>query len=191
MVAPFPSRLAKKPKENLEKDIWETFRKVQVNIPLLDAIKQIPRYAKFLKDLCTNKRKLNGNEKVTLSENASAVIQRKLPPKCKDKGSFSIPIRLGGSRTERAMCDLGASINVLPYSTYLTLGLGPLTETGVIIQLADRSYVYPEGVLEDVLVQVNDLIFPADFYVLRMGEESSANSASILLGRPFLRTARA
>ncbi|XP_037494808.1 uncharacterized protein LOC119370546 [Jatropha curcas] len=80
---PFPSRLAKTRKEEQEKEILEMFRKVEVNIPLVDAIKQIPRYAKFLKELCTTKRKFRNNEKVTVGENVLAFIQRKLPPKCK------------------------------------------------------------------------------------------------------------
>lgn len=70
------------------------------------------------------------------------------------------------------------------------MGIGPLTETGVIIQLADRSIVHPKGVLEDVLVQVNELVFPADFYVLDMGDSNTPQSSSILLGRPFMRTAK-
>ncbi|KAL0302831.1 UNVERIFIED_CONTAM: hypothetical protein Sangu_3075300 [Sesamum angustifolium] len=145
---PFPERFAKTKKREEEKEIFETFRKVEVNIPLLDAIKQIPRYAKFLKELCTNKG------------------------------------------IKRAMCDLGASINVMPLTIFKTLNVGPLKETGVVIQLADRSIVYPEGVLEDVLVQVNELVFPADFFVIDMREDNSPNSTSILLGRPFLKTAR-
>ncbi|XP_010247673.1 PREDICTED: uncharacterized protein LOC104590650 [Nelumbo nucifera] len=80
---PFPSRFAKF-KEEQEKDILETFHKVEVNIPLLDAIKQVPSYAKFLKELCTTKKKLKGDEKVHIGENVSAILQRKLPPKCKD-----------------------------------------------------------------------------------------------------------
>ena len=63
------------------------------------------------------------------------------------------------------MCDLGASINVMPLSVYLSLDAGPLKQTGVTLQLADRSIVYPKGVLEDVLVQVGRLIFPVDFFV--------------------------
>ncbi|XP_062008347.1 uncharacterized protein LOC133725208 [Rosa rugosa] len=187
---PFPRRFAKSKKEELEKEILETFRKVQVNIPLLDAIKQVPKYAKFLKELCTTKRRLNGNETVKVSENVSAVLQQKLPPKCKDPGSFTIPITMGNTRFERAMLDLGASINVMPYSVYASLGLGEIKKDGVVIQLADRSNAYPKGLLEDVLVQVNDLIFPADFYVLEMDEEPSSTSTPILLGRPFMRTAR-
>ena len=71
---PFPSRFAKSKKEEVEQEIFETFCKVEVNIPLLDAIKQIPRYAKFLKELCTTKKKLKGNEKICISENVSAVL---------------------------------------------------------------------------------------------------------------------
>ncbi|KAK4395763.1 hypothetical protein Sango_1730600 [Sesamum angolense] len=131
---PFPERFTKSKKDEEAKEILETFRKVEVNIPLLDAIKQIPRYARFLKELCTSKGKLKANER--------------------------------------------------------SLHVGPLKETGVVIQLADRSVVYPEGVLKDVLVQVNELVFPADFYVLDMREDNSPSSTSILLGRPFLKTAR-
>ncbi|CAN6716323.1 unnamed protein product [Malus baccata var. baccata] len=88
------------------------------------------------------------------------------------------------------MLDLGASINVMPYSIYASMNLGELKNDGVIIQLADRSNAYPKKVLEDVLVQVNHLIFPADFYVLEMDESDHAPSLPILLGRPFMKTAR-
>ena len=87
------------------------------------------------------------------------------------------------------MLDLGASINVMPYYIFASLNLGPLEETGVIIQLANRSNVYSRGVVEDVLVQVNELIFLDDFYVFEMEDEASPNPTPILLGRPFLKTA--
>ena len=190
ILPPFPGRFARSKKEELEKDILDTFRKVQVNIPLLDAIKQVPKYAKFLKEMCTTKRRYKVNEKVSLGENVSAVIQRKLPPKCKDPGSFTIPCRIGNTSFERVMCDLGSSINVMPRSIFNKLNLGNLKETGVIIQLADRSNVYPDGVVEDILVQVNNLVFLADFYILDMKDEFSINSAPILLGRPFMKTAK-
>nr|KAJ0206539.1 hypothetical protein LSAT_V11C500249240 [Lactuca sativa] len=157
------------------------FRKVEVNIPLLDAIKQLPQYAKILKELCTSKRKLKGNETVKVSENVSAF---------KDPGVFTVLSKLGNLLVPRAVLDLGASINVLPYSLFKTIGVGPLKMIGVIIQLADRSLVHPKGVLGDVFVQVNELIFPTNFYVLDMGDDDSPNSGSILLGRPFLKTAR-
>ncbi|KAM1321565.1 hypothetical protein ACFX2F_014626 [Malus domestica] len=187
---PFPRRFMQSKKEEAEKDILETFRKVQVNIPLLDAIKQVPTYAKFLKELCTTRKRILSKEVVKVSENVSAILQRKLPTKCKDPGSFTIPCVIGNTRFESAMLDLGASINVMPYSIYASMHLGELKKDGVIIQLADKSNAYPKGVLEDVLMQVNHLIFPADFYVLEMDESDHSPTLPILLGRPFMKTAR-
>ncbi|KAM1607008.1 hypothetical protein ACFX1Z_027642 [Malus domestica] len=187
---PFPSRFLQSKNEEEEKDVLETFRKVHVNIPLLDAIKQIPKYAKCLKKLCTTKKRVREKEVVHVSENVSAILQHKLPPKCKDPGSFTIPCVIGNTRFKSAMLDLGASINVMPYSVYASMNLGALKHDGVIIQLADRSNAYPKGVLEDVLVQVDHLVFPADFYVLEMDESDHAPSLPILLGRPFMKTAQ-
>ena len=93
---------------------------------------------------------------------------------------FTIPCTIGNTQLEKAMLDLGTFINVLPYSIYVSLKLGPLNKTGVVIQLADRFIAYPKGVVEDVLVQVNDLFFPADFY----------QTTPILFGRPFLKTSK-
>ncbi|KAK5776187.1 hypothetical protein PVK06_044146 [Gossypium arboreum] len=185
----FPGRLNQCRKSKEDKEILETFRNVEINIPLLDAIIQIPRCAKFLKELYTNKQKLTGNEKVSVGENVSAVLQRKIPVKYKDRGMFAIPYKIGHLGIKKAICDLGASINVMPYSIYESLNAGFLTKTSVIIQLADRSIVHPEGVLEDVLVKVNKLIFPTDFYVIKMEEDNTAGSLDLLLGRPFFSTA--
>ncbi|XP_062155157.1 uncharacterized protein LOC133863203 [Alnus glutinosa] len=189
-VPPFPQALTESRKYERNSYLYETFRRCEVNIPLLDAIKQVPRYAKFLKALCTHKKeqKLKRYEKVKVGENVFAVIQRKLPAKCKDPGMFTIPCTIGNMRFEKAMADLGASINVMLYSIYTSLKLGPLLKTGVVIQLADRSIAYPKGVVEDVLVQINDLVFPADFYVLDM--ENGDQTTPILLGRPFLKTSK-
>ncbi|KAL0448508.1 UNVERIFIED_CONTAM: hypothetical protein Slati_1407200 [Sesamum latifolium] len=178
---PFTERLFKskkeKEEEKEEKEILETLRKVEVNIPLLNAIKQIPRYARFLKELCTNRSKLK----------CIRHSQRKLPPKCKDLCMFSIPCKIRKIGIEKSMCDLGASINVMPRTICESLNTGPLKEMDVMIQFVDCFVVYPEGVLEDVLVQVHELIFSIDFYVLDMTEDNSPNFASILLGRPFLK----
>ncbi|KAK8659148.1 hypothetical protein V6N13_029358 [Hibiscus sabdariffa] len=186
---PFPSRFLKKDKQAEEKDILDIFRKVELNILLLEVIRKISRYARFLKDLCTNKRKLMGHEKINLGENVSAVLTRRLSPKLKDQGMFTIPCKIGKVGIKRAMCDLGASINVMPLSIYNTLSDDALKETRITVKLADRSIVYPEGVLENVLVQVNELIFPADFYVIDMKSNHTDNSPEILLDRPFLSTA--
>ncbi|CAN6586245.1 unnamed protein product [Malus baccata var. baccata] len=188
--APFPRRFMQSKKDEIDKDILDTFRKVQVNIPLLDTIKQVPKYAKFLKELCTTRKKASNKEVVRVSENVSAVLQQKLPHKCKDPDSFTIPCVIGNTRFESAMLDLGASINVMPYSIYASMNLGELKHDGVIIQLANRSNAYPKGVLEDVLVQVNHLVFPADFYMLEMEDLNHSPQLPILLGRPFMKTTR-
>ncbi|XP_012453231.1 uncharacterized protein LOC105775248 [Gossypium raimondii] len=99
--------------------------------------------------------------------------------------------RGGNVGIKKAMCDLGASINVMSYHIYKLINVGHLKKTGVIIQLADRSVIYPEGLLEDVLVKVNELVFPADFYIINMEDDNSTNSSDIMLGRPFLSTASA
>ena len=189
-VPPFPQALAESRKDEQNKDLYETFHRCEVNIPLLDAIKKVPRYNKFLKELCIikSKQRLRGCENVRVGENVSTVIQRKLPAKCKDLGMFTILCTIGNTRLEKAMIDLGASINVMPYSIYVFLKIGPLNKTGVVIHLVDRSITYPKGVVEDVLVQVNDLVFPTDFYVLDM--ENGDQTTPILLGRSFLRTSK-
>ena len=135
-----------------------------------------------MKDCCTNKRKLLDNEQVALSEEVSAVIQRKLPPKLKDPGSFTIPCRIGNKLFEKALLDLGASINLLPYTVYETLQLGELQPTSITLQLADRSIKYPRGIIEDVLVQVNDSVIPVDFIVLDMEAAPMPTSLPIILG---------
>ena len=137
---------------------------MEVNIPLLDAIKQIPKYAKFLKELCTHKRRLKDNERISMSWNISTLIQP-MPQKCKDPRTFTIPCIIGNSKFENVMLDLGASINVMPMSVFISLGLGPLHATSVVIQLANRSNAYPARLIEDVLVREGELIFPADFLI--------------------------
>ncbi|CAM8890495.1 unnamed protein product [Rhodiola kirilowii] len=187
---PFPVQVRAPKKYVMDKEVWELFSKVEINIPLLEAIKQIPRYSKFLKELCTNRRKGTQPDEELMSRNVSAVIQRKVPPKCGDPGTYTIPCMIGNIRLENCMLDLGASINVLPYSIYSSLRIGPLEPAGLTIQLADRSCKQPEGKIEDVLVQVGELVFPADFYVLKMEHSSPTDHAPILLGRPFLKTSK-
>ncbi|XP_074318336.1 uncharacterized protein LOC141655142 [Silene latifolia] len=185
---PFPDALKRTHHFEHDKDIYEVFQKCEVNIPLLNLLKSIPKYTKFLKELRTIKRnnKLKGVKKVKVSEHVSAMFQRKLPTKCSDPGMFTIPCTIGNTKIQKAMLDLGASINVMPYSLYESMKLGPLHATSVVIQLANRSNVYPKGIVEDVLVLVDNLIFPADFYVLDM--EHDKHAAPILLGKTFLKT---
>ncbi|XP_057786393.1 uncharacterized protein LOC131003858 [Salvia miltiorrhiza] len=185
----FPGRAAKEQEKEELTELVKIFKKVEVNMPLLVALRSMPRCAKFLKELCTRKVKYTDDAKFQVGESVSAVLQRDMPIKCGDPGMFYIPCVIGTMKVEKAMLDLGASINVMPLSMYQDLEIGPLKPTRVVIQLADRSSVYPEGILEDVLVKVEELIFPADFYILDMGK-SKARDPVMLLGRPFLKTAR-
>ncbi|RDY13911.1 hypothetical protein CR513_01106, partial [Mucuna pruriens] len=159
------------------------FRKVEINIPLLNAIKQIPKYAKFLKELCVHKRrKMKGSVVSTLTKNEGSIagISQVLLKKCQDPRIFSVPCTIGECTFANAMLDLGASINVMPTSIYRSLNFGDLEPTGIT----------PLGVLEDILVQVNGLIFLANFYVLDMEDETSEKESTLILGRPFLMTVR-
>ncbi|XP_070682385.1 uncharacterized protein [Malus domestica] len=186
-LMPYPERLRPKAKDQQLADFMKTLAKVQINLPLIDAIKNIPSYAKFLKDVCTKKKKLVDFEKVILTEQCSAVLLHKLPPKKKDPGSFTISCTIGNCDFSSALIDLGAGVNLMPYSVFKRLGEGELKPTSSIIQLADRSITYPKGVIEDVIVKVDNLYLPADFMVLDMDEDLTT---PIILGRPFLATAR-
>ncbi|RDY10475.1 hypothetical protein CR513_05005, partial [Mucuna pruriens] len=159
------------------------FRKVEINIPLLDAIKQIPKYAKFLKELCVHKRKkMKGGVELggivsalTRNDDLIAGTRQALPKKCRDPRIFSIPCTIGDCTFFDAMLDLGASINIMPTSIYKSLNCGDLEPTEMTIQL-------PLGVLEDVLVQVDELIFPANLYVLDMEDETPGKGSTLILG---------
>ncbi|RDX91879.1 hypothetical protein CR513_26079, partial [Mucuna pruriens] len=122
--------------------------------------RKVPKYAKFLKELCAHKRrKIKGSREIggvvsalTKNEELAAGATRALPRKCRDPGIFSVPCTIGDCTFADAMLDLGASINVMPASIYRSLNFGDLEPTGMTIQLANRSIVQPLGVLEDVLV---------------------------------------
>jgi hypothetical protein len=190
--APYPERLQAPKNGGRLEDILEVFKQVQINIPFLDAIQQIPSYAKFLKDLVTVKRKTNVPKKAFLTEQVSSILQYKLPIKYKDPGCPTITCMIGVSQIERALLDLGASVNLLPYSVYVQLGLGELKPTTMTLQLADRSVKVPRGIVEDVLIKVDKFYFPVDFIVLDTEPVHNLGSQiPVILGRPFLATANA
>ena len=134
--------------------MYEVFKQVKINILLLDAIKQIPSYAKFLKDMCTAKRKHNVLKKVFLTKQVSSIIQTNVPPKFKDPRCPSISVKIGDKTFERALLDLGVSVNLLPFSMFEQLEIGKMKPTKTTLQLADQSLSVPKSVVEDVLVQV-------------------------------------
>ncbi|KAL4332957.1 hypothetical protein GQ457_07G007450 [Hibiscus cannabinus] len=157
-------------------------------MPLVEALQQIPNYAKILKDMVTRKKRIEEFETAAATETCLAFMQNKVPAKKTDPGSFTIEFFIGNNYPTKTLCDPGASINVMPKSIFQKLGIGEANPTTVMLQLTDHSYVHPEGKTEDILVQVNKFIFPADFLILDCEAEEHA---PIILGRPFLSTSRA
>ena len=184
---PFPNGHKKKILDEQFGKFLSMFNKLTINIPFSDALKQMPIYEKFMKDILTNKRAMLGTETVQLTEEISAVLLRNPPPKLGDPGLPIIPCSIGDFYCGSGLCDLGASINLMPLSTFNKLGIGKCTPTTMQLQLADRSLVFPKGKVEDLVVTIQTFVFPADFVVIDMEEDSKV---PLILGRLFLRTAR-
>ncbi|GKE56773.1 hypothetical protein Tco_1495958 [Tanacetum coccineum] len=121
---PFPRRLRKEKEEAQQKKFLENLKQLHINLPFIKALAQMPKYAKFLKSLLTNKAKLKEACKITMNERCSAVLLNKLPSKEKDPGSFTIPCDIGQLHIDNALADLGASISLMLYTMYKKLSLG-------------------------------------------------------------------
>ena len=182
-AVPFPQRLQKSKIEEQFARFLKTFQKLEISMPFTEVVTQMPLYAKFLKDILSEKRKIAEEGIVNLIATCNAVIKRGLPEKMKDPRSFTIPCTIGEFEFQKALCDSGASINLMPYSIAKKLSLGEITPTTVTLQMADRTLAKPEGIIEDVLVKVGNFIFPVDFIILDMEEDSQV---PLLLGRPFI-----
>ena len=124
LVAPFSNRLRNSNKNMHMEKILKMFNQVKLNVPLLDIIQQVPAYAKFLKDMCTKKRKMNVPKKVFLATNISEILVKYKDPRCP-----TISCTIGQIEISRAVLNLGASINFIPLSVYQQLGLGELSPT--------------------------------------------------------------
>ncbi|XP_076960078.1 uncharacterized protein LOC143636341 [Bidens hawaiensis] len=159
---PYPTRLKKERLEAQYEKFLELFKQLHINIPFVEALSQMPKYAKYLKYVLTNKRKLEELSHVTLNKECSAILQNKLPEKMTDPGSFTIP--------------------------YLIGRIGEPKPTRMSIQLADRSIKYPRVIVENMLVKIDKFVFPVDFVILDMEEDKNV---PLILRRPFLATARA
>ncbi|XP_074265543.1 uncharacterized protein LOC141587982 [Silene latifolia] len=157
---------------------------VNITMPLFYAIKEIPAYGKFLKELISNKNSFSPTT-VNLSRECCAILINELPQKLEDPGSFSIPCTIGSIQIERALCDLGASISLMPLKIFKKLKGFEFSPTRVSLQLADRSVSYQIGLVEDVPLKVEKLVIPCDFYVMDIPEDSKI---PIILGRPCLAT---
>ncbi|KAL4340007.1 hypothetical protein GQ457_08G026690 [Hibiscus cannabinus] len=187
LLPPFSQRLRKQKYEYQFKKFLDILKQVHINLPLVEAIDKMSNYAMFLKDMVSKRTRLSEFEKVATTEGCMTMLHNLLPPKLKDSGSFTIPCAIGNHYVGKALYDLGASINLMPKSVFQRLGIGKARPTTVMLQLADRSYVHPEGKIEYILVRVDKFIFPTDFIVL---DCEADENAPIILGRTFLATGR-
>ena len=181
----FTQRLQKDKMEEQFSRFLDVFKKIEINKPFEEALTQMPSYAKFLKDIRSKKRNFAEEVVVNLTTTCNVVIQRSLPEKMQDPGSFTIPYTIWNFEFKKALCDSGANINLMPLSVVKRLSLGELTPIAMTLQIEDKTMAQPEGVLEDVLIKVGKLIFPMDFVVMNMEEDTQV---LLLLGRPFLAT---
>ncbi|GJT48207.1 reverse transcriptase domain-containing protein [Tanacetum coccineum] len=164
------------------------FKQLRLEIGLKDALVEMPKFNKWLSSLLRNKEKLEEIAITTVSAECSAIIMKKVPEKLEDPGKFLIPCALQELDRTSALADSGASINLLPHSIYMQLGLGALTPTRRTLKLANRSITHLMGIVEDVVVRVDGFTFLADFVVVNFEPDPRV---PIILGRPFLRTAKA
>ncbi|XP_070017075.1 uncharacterized protein [Nicotiana sylvestris] len=152
--APFPQRLAKYQKEEQYKKFLEMLKQIQVNIPLIDALKEMPGYEKTIKDLMSPKFNFQDLATMTFTQICSVVVTRPIAEKLSDPGSFTIPCTISNFAFAKALCDLGANINLMPLAIYKRLGIRRARPTYMLLQLADRTVKRPSGILDDVLIQV-------------------------------------
>ncbi|GKA42601.1 reverse transcriptase domain-containing protein [Tanacetum coccineum] len=189
---PYPSR-ANKEKLREKDDLlaskfMEIFRNLHFELSFADALLHMPKFAPMFRKLLNDKDKMIELTKTPVNENCSAVILKKFPEKLGDPGRFLIPCDFPEMNECLALADLGASINLMPLSIWKELSLPALTKTRMILELADRTISTPTGIAEDVFVKVGTFFFPADFVVV---DYVADPRVPLILGRPFLRTARA
>ncbi|GJX77633.1 reverse transcriptase domain-containing protein [Tanacetum coccineum] len=188
---PYPERI--KVRENDKPSAQHSrflkmFKQLRLEIGLKDALVEMPKFNKWLSSLLRNKEKLEEIAITTVNAECSAIIMNKVPEKLEDPGKFLIPCALQELDRTSALADSGASINLLPHSIYKQLGLEALTPTRMTLELANRSISHPMGIAEDVVVRVDGFTFLADFVVVNFEPDPRV---PIILGRPFLRTAKA
>ncbi|RYR03723.1 hypothetical protein Ahy_B06g082966 [Arachis hypogaea] len=188
LYALFPQLLNGAVEKRIYSRFLDLFASLHVNIPFIKTIQQMPTYIKYMKELLPRKSSLKGGQTIVMNKECSALIQPQLPTKRKDPGSFHVPCAIGETMFDRALCDLGASINLMPLSLVKRLKINEIMPTDVVIRLADKTQKQAIGVVENVLVKVGKYFLPTDFVILDMEE---SHTHPIILGRPFLATAKA
>ncbi|XP_070045737.1 uncharacterized protein [Nicotiana tomentosiformis] len=161
-------------------------KSLSINVLLVEALEQMPGYAKVMKDLVTKKISMNC-EMIKITHQVSSMVHS-LDPKLEDPGAFTIPCTIGSANFAKDLCDVGASINLMPYSVFKTLGIGQPRPTSMRLQMADRTMKRPLGITDDVLVKVDKFILSADFVILDCEVDYEV---PIIIGRPFLATGKA
>ncbi|GJW88168.1 reverse transcriptase domain-containing protein [Tanacetum coccineum] len=189
---PYPSRLndqkLREKANNQMLKFLQIFQRLHFDISFADALLYMPKFASTFKSLLSNKEKLFELASTPLNENCSAMLLKKLPEKLGDPDKFLIPCDFLELDECLALADLGASINLMPLSVWKHISLSELTSTRMTLELANRSTVIPTGIAEDVFVKVGKFHFLADFVVIDYVVDPRV---PLILGRPFLRTARA
>ncbi|XP_049359163.1 uncharacterized protein LOC125823826 [Solanum verrucosum] len=179
---PIPQNLAKEPHEDAEQHV----QNLSIKLPLVEALLEMPGYAKFMKELVTKKKSLD-YETIEVPYSCSAIVTNESITKREDPGAFTILCTIGMLQFAKALCDLGASINLMPYAICKQLGLGEPKVTTMRLLMANGSIKHPVGILYDILIKVDWFIFPADFVILDCEIDTEI---PIILGRPFLATER-
>ncbi|XP_070012624.1 uncharacterized protein [Nicotiana sylvestris] len=175
-----------KKNENQFKKFIDMMKSESINVSLVEALEQMHGYAKFMKDLVTKKISMDC-EAIKKTHQVSAIVHS-MAPKLEDPSAFTIPCTIGSANFTKALCDLGESINLMPYSVFKTLGIGKSRLTSMRLQMADRTMKRPLGIIDDVLVRVDKCILPTDLVILDYDVDYEV---LIILGRPFLATGKA
>jgi hypothetical protein len=188
---PFPERLVKEklPISLPEFDVLDELRNVCVKIPLLQAIKDIPIYTKEIKELCSKKTNKIRKDPPTIHVigNLAGLMSNTISiEKYVDPGIPMVTITINNFSISKTLIDLGAAINVMTLEMMRHLNLQNLRPTTTVLELADRSKVVPEGILEDITVSLDSWEYPVDFLVLQ--PKSNLGGHPLILGRPWLAT---
>ncbi|XP_059285652.1 uncharacterized protein LOC132039127 [Lycium ferocissimum] len=184
---PFPQKLVKKKEDAKFEKFYDQLKQLSLNFPFLEAVKEMPNFAKYLKDLLTKKKAVQ-HETVSFTHTMSSIISTTTVQKNGDPGAFTIPCFVGHYDFARALCDNWASITLMPLAIYKQSGIGMPRPITMKLQMADRSIKRPVGVVDDVFMRVGEFMLPADFVILDCAVD---RHIPIILERPFLATERA
>ncbi|XP_010481026.1 PREDICTED: uncharacterized protein LOC104759844 [Camelina sativa] len=184
---PFPTRRKSKIQEREYEKLKSVVGELQVRLPFIEAVRMVPALKKYMKEILTDKLSLEKGV-MYLTQECSSMLQNRMPENCGDTRPFTLPCTIGDLKFSKCLCDMGASVSLMPLSVATRLGLYTFKPTQVTLVLDDRSTRRPEGVLENLPVQIGNCYIPTDFIVLKLDKESQE---PILLGRPFLATAGA